>query len=107
MSWEEGEDDARSAWPSDTLGYTRDTIATTTGRKTVKGGANPYKSRASSDRGLQLDLLKPESLVIAGQLYCGEYVLKSCTRVAMRSSTLVGENPIKMIHSVLERNHSY
>ena len=30
-SWEEGEDDARSACPSDTLGYTRDTIASTTG----------------------------------------------------------------------------
>ena len=30
-SGEEGEDDAKSAWPSDTLGYTRDTIAATTG----------------------------------------------------------------------------
>ena len=30
--WEEGEDDARSACPSDTLGYTRDTMAVTTGR---------------------------------------------------------------------------
>ena len=29
---EEGEDDARSACPSDTLGYTHNTIATTTGR---------------------------------------------------------------------------
>jgi len=28
---EEGEDDAKSAWPSDTLGYTRGTIAATTG----------------------------------------------------------------------------
>jgi len=28
---EEGEDDARSAWPSDTLGHTRDTMAATTG----------------------------------------------------------------------------
>ena len=46
----------------------------------IEGGANPYKPRASSDRGLQLDLLKPESLVIAGQLYRGEYVLKSCTQ---------------------------
>ena len=31
-SGEEGEDDARSACPSDTLGYTRDTMAVTTGR---------------------------------------------------------------------------
>jgi len=29
---EEGEDDARSAWPSDTLGYTHNTIASTTRR---------------------------------------------------------------------------
>ena len=42
-------------------------------------GANPYKLMLSSDRSLQLDSLKPESLVIAGQLYRGEYVLKSCT----------------------------
>ncbi len=49
VSWEEGEDDARSACPSDILGYTRDTIAETTGRNTVKGGANPYKLGASSD----------------------------------------------------------
>ena len=41
--------------------------------------ANPYKSGLSSDCGLQLDRMKPESLVIAGQLYCGEYVLEPCT----------------------------
>ena len=58
----------------------------------IKGGANPYKRCANLDWGLQLDLMKPESLVIAGQLYRGEYVLKSCTRVAMRSSTLVGKS---------------
>jgi len=45
-------------------------------------------------------------LVIAGQLYCGEYVLKSCTRVAMRLSTLVGVNPTKAIYSALKRNTS-
>ena len=44
-----------------------------------KDGANRYKSGLSSDRGLQLDLLKLDSLVITGQPYCGEYVLKSCT----------------------------
>ncbi len=32
--WEEGGDDAKSAWPFDTLGYTRVTIASTTGRNT-------------------------------------------------------------------------
>ncbi len=44
-----------------------------------KGGANPIKAGPSSDWGLQLDLMKLELLVIAGQLYRGEYVLKSCT----------------------------
>jgi hypothetical protein len=34
-SWEEGEDDARSACPSDTLGHTHNTIASTTGRDGV------------------------------------------------------------------------
>ena len=41
--------------------------------------ANRKKSGASSDWGLKLDPMKLESLVIAGQLYRGEYVLKSCT----------------------------
>jgi hypothetical protein len=64
--WEEGEDDARSACPSDTLGYTRDTMDRTTGCDTVRLSQS-YKPIPSSDRGLQLDLLKSESLVIAGQ----------------------------------------
>ncbi len=42
-------------------------------------GANRQKNCASSDRSLQLDFVKLESLVIAGQTYRGEYVLKSCT----------------------------
>jgi len=50
--------------------------------------------------------MKLELLVIAGQLYRGEYVLKSCTRVAMRSSTLVGVSPTKVIYSILKRNTS-
>ena len=53
-------------------------------------GANPYKRCASSDRSLQLDSLKPESLVIAGQLYCGEYVLKSCTQNQTRLAVCQG-----------------
>ena len=44
-----------------------------------QGGANLYKRVLSSDWGLQLAPMKLESLVIAGQLYRGEYVLKSCT----------------------------
>ena len=41
--------------------------------------ANRHKRVPSSDWSLQLDSMKPESLVIAGQPYRGEYVLKSCT----------------------------
>ena len=62
----------------DALGYTRDTMGETTGRDAVMLSQS-FKLFLSSDRGLQLALLKSESLVIAGQLYRGEYVLKSCT----------------------------
>ena len=62
----------------DTLGYTHNTIAITTGCDGVTR-ANPNKNCASSDWGLQLDPMKLELLVIAGQIYRGEYVLKSCT----------------------------
>lgn len=37
------------------------------------------KAVLSSDRSLQLDYVKVESLVIADQHCCGEYVLGSCT----------------------------
>ena len=43
-------------------------------------GANPIKAVLSSDRRLQLASLKLESLVIAGQLYRGEYVPELCTQ---------------------------
>ena len=75
-----------------------------TERREPERGSKSHKSGPSSDRGLQLDLLKPELLVIAGQPYCGEYVLKSCTRVAMRSEELVGESPISIIHNIDKRN---
>jgi len=50
--------------------------------------------------------MKPESLVIAGQPYRGEYVLKLCTRVAMRSSMLDGESP-SAIHRSCEVKSQY
>lgn len=46
-----------------------------------QGEANPIKAGPSSNRGLQLALVKPESLVTVGQPYHGEYVLGFCTRV--------------------------
>ena len=57
---------------------------------TGKPRANPYKSCPSSDWGLQLDPMKLDLLVIAGQIYRGEYVLKSCTQNEMRLAVCQG-----------------
>ncbi len=48
------------------LGCTRATMATTERSNTARWSKS-QKSRPSSDWGLQLDPMKPESLVIAGQ----------------------------------------
>jgi len=45
----------------------------------AQAGANPIKSGLNSDWGLQLDPMKPESLVIANQLCGDEYVPEACT----------------------------
>ena len=42
-------------------------------------GSKSQKVNLSSDWSLQLDSMKSESLVIAGQPYSGEYVLRTCT----------------------------
>ncbi len=47
-------------------GYTRATMAATKGCKPVRGSES-QKTGLSSDRGLQLDLVKAESLVIPDQ----------------------------------------
>jgi hypothetical protein len=60
------------------LGHTRVTIPTTEGCQTVRRSQS-QKSGASSDRGLQFALVKPESLVSANQTCCAEYVPRSCT----------------------------
>ncbi len=60
------------------VGYTRATMATTMGCNTGDGELIP-KSRLSSDCTLQLDSMKPESLVIEDQLRLGEYVPGPCT----------------------------
>ena len=61
------------SWATQALQWRRQCVAK------PQGGANRIKLRPSSDRGLQLDPVKPESLVIADQPRCGEYVLESCT----------------------------
>ena len=60
------------------LGYTRATLAGTKGCKPARGSESE-KAGLSSDRGLQLDPVKSESLVIADQQRCGEYVPGPCT----------------------------
>ena len=59
-------------------GDTRATMAETKGSQPVRGSKS-QKFGLSSDRSLQLDCVKLESLVIAGQPYGGEYVPGPCT----------------------------
>ena len=54
------------------------TMAGTKGRKPARVSQS-QKAGLSSDRGLQLDPVKSESLVIADQQRCGEYVPGPCT----------------------------
>ena len=60
------------------LGFTHATMASTEGCDAVRRSES-LKACLSSDRSLQLDSVKVESLVIADQLRCGEYVLGPCT----------------------------
>ncbi len=60
------------------LGYTRATMAGTEGCKPARGSQS-HKTGRSPDRSLQLDPMKSESLVIADQQRCGEYVPGPCT----------------------------
>ena len=59
-------------------GCTRTTMPGTKGSETVKWSKSP-KTGPSSDCRLQLDGMKPESLVIADQPRRGEYVPGPCT----------------------------
>jgi len=61
-----------------TLGDTRATMAGTTGSQAVRRSQS-LKTGLSSDCSLQLDYMKPESLVTAYQPWRGEYVLGFCT----------------------------
>ena len=60
------------------LGFTHATMAGTECCDTVRWSES-LKAGLSSDWGLQLDPMKSESLVIADQQRCGEYVLGPCT----------------------------
>ena len=60
------------------LGCTHATMAGTKSSKTARFSES-QKTGPSSDWSLQLDSMKSESLVTAGQHYCGEYVPGPCT----------------------------
>ena len=59
-------------------GCTRTTMPDTKGSETARWSKSP-KIRLSSDRSLQLDYVKLESLVMAHQLRRREYVPRPCT----------------------------
>ncbi len=59
-------------------GFTHATMVSTTRGKPVRVSES-LKANLSSDWGLQLDPMKSESLVIADQQCCGEYVPGPCT----------------------------
>ena len=59
-------------------GYTRATMVDTEGRKPARGSQS-QKVGLSSDRSLQLDSVKLESLVTVDQQRRGEYVPGPCT----------------------------
>lgn len=59
-------------------GNTRATMVGTK-RSNMATWSKSQKADLSSDWSLQFDSMKSESLVIADQLRCGEYVLGSCT----------------------------
>ncbi len=60
------------------LGGTHATMAGTKGSEAARR-SEALKAGLSSDRGLQLAPVKPESLVIAYQPWRGEYVPEPCT----------------------------
>ena len=60
------------------LGYTRATMGATQGSQPARGSQS-QKAARSPDWSLQPDSMKSESLVIADQQCCGEYVPGPCT----------------------------
>jgi hypothetical protein len=75
------------------LGDTHATMAGTTGSQAARRSESP-KPGLSSDRGLQLAPVKPESLVTAGQPYCGEYVPGPCTHRPSRHESRQHLKPV-------------
>ena len=77
------------------LGHTRNTMAGTEGCDAVRWSES-LKAGLSSDRCLQLDTVKLESLVIADQQRCGEYVLGPCTHRPSRHESRQHPKPVAL-----------
>ena len=77
------------------LGFTHATMAGTEGCDTVRWSES-LKAGLSSDRCLQLDTVKLESLVIADQQRCGEYVLGPCTHRPSRHESRQHPKPVAL-----------
>src|SRR5690606_41375894 len=75
------------------LGCKHATMAGTAGCDPVRGSGS-LKAGLSSDRGLQLDPVKPESLVIADQQCRGEYVPGPCTHRPSRHESRQPPKPV-------------
>ena len=74
-------------------GFTHATMAGTEGCDPVRGSES-HKAGLSSDWGLQLDPMKSESLVIADQQRCGEYVPGPCTHRPSRHESRQHPKPM-------------
>src|SRR5690625_1099389 len=74
-------------------GYTRTTMERTEGCKPARASQsqNPLPS---PDRSLQLDSVKSESLVIADQQCCGEYVPGPCTHRPSHHGSRLHQKPV-------------
>ena len=75
------------------LGFTHATMAGTEGCYVVRLSES-LKAGLSSDWGLQLDPMKSESLVIADQQRCGEYVPGPCTHRPSRHESWQHPKPV-------------
>ncbi len=75
------------------LGCKHATMAGTEGCDTVRWSES-LKAGLSSDWGLQLDPMKSESLVIADQQRCGEYVPGPCTHRPSRHESQQHPKPV-------------
>src|ERR1700688_4683072 len=74
-------------------GCTRATMAGTKGCKLARV-SQAREAGLSADRSLQLDCVKSESLVIADQHCCGEYVPGSCTHRPSHHGSLLHQKQV-------------